>query len=59
MTDMRLFVGFKLAGLYPEGTIITDRKGVNWVSWRPDSYVNYDYAPGWKKLELHGFGVLE
>lgn len=47
---MRSLVEFRFACLYPEGTIIEDRHGVRWRSWRPGSYAEMDMAPAWKEI---------
>jgi len=50
MTKGKLFVGWRMAGLYAEGTVIEDRHGQQWFSWRPDTYPEYDMAPEWRRV---------
>lgn len=45
-----MFIGWRMAGLYPEGTVIEDRHGQQWFSWRPDTYPEYDMAPEWRRV---------
>jgi hypothetical protein len=45
--DYRIMVGALLAGLFREGTIIRDRKGQLWRSWRDHEY---DTWPLWEPM---------
>lgn len=46
----KLWVGIRPAWRYPKGTIVEDRNGVRWMSWRPESYAEMDCAPCWAEL---------
>lgn len=43
----RPMVGFRLASLYPEGTLIEDSAGTVWRSWRDHEF---DSLPAWEEV---------